>query len=410
MLLIFEHIQDAVHSLKSTPLRTLLTTLGVMIGVTSITAILSLSHGIIDVISRQVNTLEGNIALVRPALPQKSSDATNLTTPVAQLTFGTSTLTEDDVNAIAKLPNVEMVAPIMVVSGSMKTGDTTLQSGLVVATSPALAEISNLETRDGQFIDTVTNPNTAVVGPQLAIDLFGTERPIGQTFTIRGQMFTVIGILKPTRDPINFNSIDFDNASIISLEAGKNFNRGRSQIQQINVRAKSPAVLPEVTRAMKDELTKRHSGENDFTIVSGEEIIQPNNQLFVAIAGVMTAIAAISLVVGGIGIMNIMLVSVAERTREIGLRKAVGASDLNIMGQFLVESLLISLTGGAVGYLVGYAVAFAVSRFLTFTPSFTWSVAGIALGTSIIVGIIFGLYPALRAARKDPIKSLRHYE
>lgn len=409
MLLFFEHMQDAVHSLQSTRMRTLLTTLGVAIGVASITTILSLSGGIVNIISRQVSTLEGNIALVRPTPPQNSPH-TNLTTPVSQQMFGTSTLTEEDANDIAKLPNVEMVAPLMVISGSMKAGDSTLPSGLVVATSPALAPISKLTIADGQFIDTVTNPSTAVIGPQLAVDLFGTERPIGQTFTIRGQTFTIIGILKRMHDPINFNNIDFDNAAIISLDAGKSFHHGKSQIQQINIRAKNAAVMPEVVRLVSDELKKNHDGEQDFTVVSSKEIAQPSNQLFVAITSVMTAIAAISLVVGGIGIMNIMLVGVAERTREIGLRKAVGASDRNILEQFLVESLLIGLAGGLIGYVAGYIVAFAVSQFLTITPTINWLVAAAAFGTSVITGIVFGLYPALRAARKDPIKSLRHYE
>src|SRR5690606_23297896 len=137
--------------------------------------------------------------------------------------------------------------------------------------------------------------------------------------------------------------------------------------------------------------------------ISGDEIAQPTNQLFIAVAGVMTAIATISLLVGGIGIMNIMLVGVAERTREIGLRKAIGASNRNILAQFLTESLVVSLTGGVAGYGIGYVVAFAISRFLDFRPVFTWEIAGIAFGVSIIVGVLFGLYPAIRAARKDPI-------
>jgi ABC-type antimicrobial peptide transport system permease subunit len=408
MLLAIEHLQDAGRSLRGTRARTLLTALGVAIGVASITTILSLSGGIVNVISSQVSSLEGNIALVRPGSAANTTHA-SFTTPVSQQMFGTSTLTEQDVDTITKLENIEAVAPIMIITGSLKTEDNTLPGSLVVATSPALATISGLTVRDGQFIDTVTDPNTAVIGAQLAIDLFGTDRPIGQTFAIRGQTFTVIGILKRMADPINFNSIDFDTAAIINLEAGKNFHHGKSQIQQIDIRAKDATAMPSVVRSINEQLKKGHGGEQDFTVVSGDEIIQPTNQLFIAVAGVMTVIAAISLVVGGIGIMNIMLVGVAERTREIGLRKAVGASNRNILEQFLTESLLVSLAGGLLGYVAGYAFAFVAGRFLTFTPILSWEVAAVAFGVSMVVGVIFGLYPAVRAARKDPIESLRQY-
>lgn len=406
--LAFEHLSDAVRSLKMTRMRTFLTILGVAIGIASITAILSLSGGIISVISRQVASLEGNIILVRPGSPTYNSQM-DFSTPIHQQLFSTSTLTERDIAIIAKIEGVEEVAPIMTINGNLKADDTTLEDSVIVATDPELASISNLEVRDGQFIDSVTNPNTAVVGPQVAINLFGTDKPIGRSFTVRGQLFTIIGVLKRMNDPINFNSIDFDNAVIVSMEAGKAFHEGKSQIQQIDIRAKEPSDVADVVRRIETNLKEVRNGEQDFTIISGEAVAQPTNQLFTAVAGVMTAIATISLVVGGVGIMNIMLVGVAERTREIGLRKAIGASNRNILEQFLIESLVMSIAGGLLGYAAGYAVAFAVSRFLTFTPVLTWEIAGIAFGISVVVGVAFGLYPAIRAAGKDPIESLRQY-
>ena len=406
--LAFEHLSDAVRSLKMTRMRTFLTILGVAIGIASITAILSLSGGIISVISRQVASLEGNIILVRPGSPTYNSQM-DFSTPIHQQLFSTSTLTERDIAIIAKIEGVEEVAPIMTINGNLKADDTTLEDSVIVATDPELASISNLEVRDGQFIDSVTNPNTAVVGPQVAINLFGTDKPIGRSFTVRGQLFTIIGVLKRMNDPINFNSIDFDNAVIVSMEAGKAFHEGKSQIQQIDIRAKEPSDVADVVRRIETNLKEVRNGEQDFTIISGEAVAQPTNQLFTAVAGVMTAIATISLVVGGVGIMNIMLVGVAERTREIGLRKAIGASNRNILEQFLIESLVMSIAGGLLGYAAGYAVAFAVSRFLTFTPVLTWEIAGIAFGISVVVGVVFGLYPAIRAAGKDPIESLRQY-
>lgn len=404
--LLTEHIQNAVHSLRSTRTRTLLTTLGVAIGVASITTILSLSSGITQVVSGQVKQLGGNIAVVRPGVLNDGGDLTN---PITQQSFSTSTLTEDDVMDIEQLPDVEEVAPIMLMNGSMKAGDTTVKNGAIVATNPSFENVSDLAIREGQFIDSVTNRDTAVIGPQLSINLFGTDQPIGKVFSMRGQKFTVIGVLKRANNPVNFNNVDFDNAAFISLESGKSFHEGVAQIQQINIRAKSVEKMASVIKSTEEQLLTNHQNERDFQILSGQDISRPTSQFFIAITSVMTAIAAISLVVGGIGIMNIMLVGVAERTREIGLRKAVGASNGNIMSQFLVEALIISALGGILGYIGGYLIAFSISTLLTFTPAFTWEIVGAAALTSVIVGVVFGLYPALRASRKDPIESLRQY-
>lgn len=402
-----EDIHSALQSLKTTKARTLLTVTGVAIGVASITTILSLSSGVTQLVSGQVNALGGTIAIIRPGAP--ATDAAPLSATVSQQQFVTSTLSEEDLIDIGQIKEVEEAAPIMVVNGNVKDDDSVVKNSVIVATTPSLATISDLPIRDGQFIDSVTNRDTAVIGSQLSVDLFGTDQSIGQTFTIHGQRFTVIGVLKNTNNPINFNNVDFDHAAIISLESGKSFNQGIAQIQQIDIKTKDSATLATAIDATKSTLTENHHGEEDFSILTGSDIAKPTSQFFTSISNIMAIIAAISLIVGGIGIMNIMLVGVAERTREIGLRKSVGASSGNIVWQFMVESLIISLIGGLLGYLAGYAIAFLISTTVTFSPAFTWEIALTALGTSIIVGVIFGIYPALRAARKDPIEALRQY-
>lgn len=406
-LFLIEHIQTAYHSLRSTRMRTLLTTLGVAIGVASITVVLSLSSGISQVVSGQVKALDGNIAVIRPGVP--SHDLEGFTNPTTEQTYTTSTLTEQDLKDITKIDGVDKAAPLMIIGGSVKSPTNTAKTSTIVATTPDLTDISQFPVRDGQFIDNVTDKDTAVIGTQLSIDLFGTDQSIGQTFKVRGQEFTVIGVLKTMNNPINYNNVDFDHAAIINLDSGKSFHQGIAQIQQIDVRAKNKKDLQAVIKKINARLQKNHLGEKDFQILSGGQIAEPASRFFFAISAIMTLIAAISLVVGGIGIMNIMLVSVAERTREIGLRKAVGASNGNIIWQFLVEALIISLLGGLLGYLGGYALAFMISTFLTFSPAVSWQIALAAFTTSLLVGGVFGIYPALRAAHKDPIESLRQY-
>ncbi|HEV7952000.1 MAG TPA: ABC transporter permease [Candidatus Saccharimonadales bacterium] len=408
-LLIFEHIQNAYHSLRSTKLRTLLTVLGIAIGVASITTILALSGGVTKLVSNQVDDLGGNIAVIRPSVTEKSLN--DLANPSTAGIFATSTLTEKDLQGVEAIEGVEAAAPLMILNGSIKatTSGTKPADSTIIATTPALETIARLPVRDGQFIDNVTDQFTTVIGSQLSIDLFGTDQSIGQTFIYRGQSFRVIGILDRINNPINYNNVDFDHTAIISLETGKGFNQGIAQIQQINVSARDVTQLPSVMTAINKQLFVNHGDEKDFTVLSGKEIAEPTSNFFTSITLLMTVIAGISLVVGGVGIMNIMLVGVAERTREIGLRKAVGASNANIAWQFLIEALIMSLLGGILGYLSGYLIAFMISTVLPFDPIFTWQIAAISLGIAVTVGGIFGLYPAIRAAQKDPIESLRQY-
>ncbi|HJP81243.1 MAG TPA: ABC transporter permease [Candidatus Saccharimonadales bacterium] len=403
-----EDIGSAFHSLKSTKTRTLLTVTGVAIGVASITAILSLSSGVTNLVNNQIGQMGGAIAVIRPGVPTNVS-GDSLSGAISQQQYVTSTLTEKDLTDIGQIDGVASAAPIMIVTGIPTVGSNAVKNSVIVASTPALATINNFPVRDGQFIDSVTNRDTAVIGSKLSVDLFGTDQSIGQTFTIQGSRFTVIGILKDMNSPINFNNVDFDHAAIVSLESGKSFNQGIVQIQQIDLQAKDPGQLAGVLDKVKHTIMANHHGDEDFTILSGDAIAHPTSKFYDSVSSVMAIIAGISLVVGGIGIMNIMLVSVAERTREIGLRKSVGASSGNIVWQFMIESLIISLIGGVIGYLAGYALAFLVSTTLTFGPAFTWQIAAIALGVSIVVGVLFGIYPALRAARKDPIEALRQF-
>jgi putative ABC transport system permease protein len=351
-----------------------------------------------------VTSVGGGIAIIRPGAAVSPQESTVLTPQV----YNTSTLNQSDADVISAIAPDIAVAPIMRIEATLKSGDSSVVNGAVIATSPDLPETTPLPIADGQFIDSSTSRQTAVIGQQMSIDLFGTDNSIGKTFTIRDERFTVIGILENIKDPVNYNNIDFNRAVIVDLDTGKTLHRGNTQIQQINIKASSPEKLNVAIKAIDAKLAQAHN-ERDFHIIVGDDVAEPTSAIFTLVARTMTAIAAISLVVGGIGVMNIMLVSVAERTREIGIRKSVGASNNNIIAQFLVESVLVSVIGGIIGITAGVVLAFAIGTNMFVTPMFSWQIAAVAFGFSLAIGIIFGLYPALRASRKDPIDSLRQY-
>ena len=407
-LLLRTHLSIALDSLHRNRVRTFLSALGIAIGVASIVLIMSLTGGIGSLISASSDKNNANLILVRPSTGKELAE--NLIDELtANNQYAKSSLTLDDTTSIAKLGNIEAVAPIASNISAVTIGDKSYQSINVVATNADLVKTAKLALKNGQFFEeSGTHNNAAVIGHDLATKLFGTTDILARTFQYGDQKFIIIGVLEKTDSPINYNGVDFDNSILIDINFANSFESS-IQIQQINVRTTTTDSTESVAEEIKTKLTNSKKGDTTFQVLTGSSNFQPAGSLLSIISSMLTLVASISLVVGGVGIMNIMLVSVSERTREIGIRKAVGASSGNILLQFLFESIILSFIGGIMGIALGYATAFAISLITPFAPHISWSILGITCLTSLIVGIIFGVYPAAKAATKDPITSLKVY-
>lgn len=407
-LLLRTHLSIALDSLHRNRARTFLSALGIAIGVASIVLIMSLTGGIGSLISASSDKSNANLILVRPSTGKELAE--NLIDELtANNQYAKSSLTLDDTTSIAKLGNIEAVAPIASNISAVTIGDKSYQSINVVATNADLAKTAKLALKNGQFFEeSGTHNNAAVIGHDLATKLFGTTDILARTFQYGDQKFIIIGVLEKTDSPINYNGVDFDNSILIDINFANSFESS-IQIQQINVRTTTTDSAESVAEEIKTKLTNSKKGDTTFQVLTGSSNFQPAGSLLSIISSMLTLVASISLIVGGVGIMNIMLVSVSERTREIGIRKAVGASSGNILLQFLFESIILSFIGGIMGIALGYAIAFAISLITPFAPHISWSILGITCLTSLIVGVIFGVYPAAKAATKDPITSLKVY-
>ena len=401
------NIENALESLRANRLQTFLTMLGVMIGISSVVIIFSLSGGVSSMISNQIMSEGGALAVIRPK--ELTANNKNVITSLAtSRAFTQSSIKDEDLGLISKAKDVSAIAPLANFSAKVK-GDGEEKYANLLATSPNLDQTTSLKVREGQFIAESANANTVIIGDQMAIDLFGTTQALGKEISMKGEKFIVIGVLAHQSSPINYSNVDFNNTAIIPYVTAKRIIGENLQIQQVNVRIKSVNKLSQVQKEIENGILKNHNGEQDFEVLTGKNISHPSDKFIELSTLILAIVASVSLVVGGIGIMNIMLVNVSERTREIGIRKALGANNRHILFQFLTESMIISLSGGFFGYLIGYAFSFGVSIFLPFSPIISWQIAVLVCGVSVVVGVIFGLYPAFRAARKDPIVSLRQY-
>jgi len=391
-----ELFEISIEAIRTNKLRSVLTALGVIIGVASIILLISISAGLQGFISSQFEKLGANSLFIIPGKLEGSFGGPPRT--VNKLTFNlVERLEREKSSAIVDVsPFIEIAVTARYKNESKVTSLDGVKESYFV--------YSGIKAEKGRVFREGENEvarRVAVVGTTLARDLYKADNPIDKTISISNKSFVVIGVLEPQG---NVGGVDIDNLVLIPLNSARKLT-GTDQVNSVLVRTTSTDTIPQAKEHV-DKILRRTLGEDDYTILSQEQLLSSILQILGVLTAALGGIAAISLVVGGIGISNIMLVSVTERTREIGLRKAVGATNKAILSQFLTESVILSLGGGIVGVFVGYVGSLALSNFLETTVP-VWAVL-LGLGFSTLVGVVFGTFPAIRASRLEPIEALRH--
>lgn len=405
------NLKMALKALKTSKWRSFLTMFGIIIGIVSVITTVSLGVGIKQQVVGQINHIGDDLISVRPGktiVRDKNGSITHINVS-ANYGFGNGSLTEGDITAIKKTVGVSSVSPISLVTGTPKNDSTSYDPGFVLGTSSALPDLLRQKIEFGDFFSSAEEQrHVAVIGKRVAEKLFQENVPIGMSVTIRGQEFIIRGIFEEFKSsPLNLG-IDLNKAVFIPYPQAKVLMSGNNQIVQVLARPDRPNNAKETIAGINENLHNLHQNQDDFTVLKQDENLTVTSDILNLLTGFIAAIAAISLLVGGIGIMNIMLVSVSERTREIGIRKAVGATNRQVLGQFLAEATVLSCVGGITGVIFALVVNFLIRIGTNFKPVITWQVVLIATGVSILVGIIFGIAPAAKAARKDPIDALRY--
>lgn len=404
-MLFKESIEIAFNALLSNKLRSILTMLGIIIGVGAVIAMISVGMGVQQKVTNSIASLGSNMLIVMPGSANSGG--------VRSAAGSSQKLKLEDADAIKeKIKNIDYVAPTVNSSYQVVYGNQNWNTS-VYGVTPEYMAIRDLTVSTGAFItqsDLSTRTRAAVVGTTVAANLFGTVNPVGKTFRIDSSPYKIIGVLESKGQ--SSMGRDQDDVILIPLTTAQERLLGITYIQSINIQVSRLDKMDQVQNEIETLLRQRHriigNKEDDFTVRNLTSLMETMNSTTTMLTLFLGSIAAISLIVGGIGIMNIMMVSVTERTREIGIRKALGATFKNIMMQFLIESISIGVIGGFLGIVFGISTSLLISKFGGFTTVITAAPIILSFGFSVGIGLFFGIYPARKAAKLDPIEALRY--
>jgi ABC-type antimicrobial peptide transport system permease subunit len=401
--MIVEYLKMALASIRGARFRSGLTMFGIIVGVSSVVTIVSLGEGARQQIAAQVGAIGDSLIVVRPG-KQVEARAVSFD---ALRSFSTNvgSLSEKDWRDTEKVEGVKTVVPVGIISGVANYNNNEY-SGTILATTSGLPLLLNQKIEYGSFFSEAdAQRNVAVIGRDVAERLFEENVPIGKRLSIRGVEYIVQGVFEQQSSG-TFATINVNNSIMLPYDAARATN-ATIQIVQLYVQAESPDAVASVAASVRSTLRENHAGQEDFTVLEKEEALEATNEVFYQLTVFIAGVAFISFIVGGIGIMNIMFATVSERTREIGIRKAIGATNTQILGQFVMEAVVLSVVGGVIGVVVSL-IANAIIRVTTdLQPVITPEVALIVFGLSVATGIVSGFLPAARAASKDPIAALR---
>ncbi len=399
----------ARNSIRANKFRSFLTMLGIIIGVASVVTIIGIGEGIKNQVNRQSESVTKDIISVRPGrIAERDSNGVITRINILPTSIQTGSVSLNDAKEIESIDGVERVVSMSLVSGVVKYENKEFSNATVISTKRDFTDTVSQKIDFGAFYgDVDKDKRVAVIGKGIAEDFFGEVVPIGKTFVFRDQEYIVRGVFEQFPVAPLTQNINYNNAIFIPDTVAYNLGGSKPQLYELLVGVKPDYDKQSVVRAIDQRLKSAHGGQEDFTVLRSDEMSLLTSKTFTLISTMTVLIAVISLLVGGVGIMNVMLVTVSERSREIGIRKAVGASNSQIKWQFLIEAMVLSFWGSLFGVLLSGVVMLILRVFTNIEPVISLSAVIFSIIGAVLVGTVFGVAPARKASRKDPIDSLR---